>query len=342
VDASVLVPVLNEESHLPTVVPAMLGQRFDGGLEFLFIDGGSTDGTVTAVEELAARDPRVRLLHNPRGHTPAALNIGLAAARGTYVVRMDAHSLYPDDYIARGVARLRRGGVDHVSGPQLPVGYDEGSRRIAVALRSALGGGGAGYRRATEEREVDTGFLGVWERRRVLDLGGWDEGAVINQDAELAARLRAAGGRLVCVPEMSAEYLPRNSLRGLARQYFRYGRYRARTALRHPQSMRRGHLLPPGVATATLAAVAAPRPLRRAARAGLAAYAVALAVESARLAATDDDARPADALALPAVFATMHLAWGGGVLVGIAQFAGGDGDAPRNSETISRPARAAV
>lgn len=315
VDVSVLVPVLDEEEHLPDVARQMLGQRFDGTVEFLFIDGGSEDRTAAIVEDLAARDDRVRLLPNPHGHTPAALNIGLRAARGRFIVRMDAHTRYPDDYIAQGVARFEQGGVAHVSGPQRADWYDDGSRRAAIALRSRLGVGGAAFRTATGEVEVDSGFLGVWERERLLELGGWDERWVINQDGELAARLRAGGGRIVCIPQMTASYLPRNRLRRLGRQYFRYGRYRARTCLRHPSSTRRSHLVPPA-----LAATVAVAPWSRLARAGVAAYAVAVLAESVRLAASEPDAEPLDAIALPAVFAAMHLPWGAGFLTGLLRW----------------------
>src|SRR5687768_5469339 len=76
IDVSVLVPFLNEASHLPAVVPAMLAQRFDGEIEFLFIDGGSTDGSRDVVEAMARSDPRIRLLDNPDRWTPLALNHG--------------------------------------------------------------------------------------------------------------------------------------------------------------------------------------------------------------------------------------------------------------------------
>jgi glycosyltransferase involved in cell wall biosynthesis len=303
--ASVLVPVLDEERHLPEVARQMLGQQAGGELEFLFIDGGSSDGTVAAVEALARLDPRVRLLHNPARITPVALNLGLRAARGRYVVRMDAHTHYRDDYIARGVERLRRGDVAHVSGAQLPRGYDAGSELMVKALSSRLGVGGAAFRTATSETEVDSGFLGVWERELLLAHGGWDEGQVRNQDGELAARIRAAGGRIVCIPEMAAWYLPRNSLRTVARQYFGYGRYRARTSVKHPGSVRPAHVLPPGVAATLLVA-----PKLRLARLGLAAYAAAILAEALRL----RDPRVAG------VFAAMHLSWGYGFLVGLAQF----------------------
>ncbi len=78
-------------------------------------------------------------------------------------------------------------------------------------------------------------FGGVWRRERVLAAGGWDERWPINQDSEMAARFLARGERLICLPEMAGHYVPRDSLRGLARQYFRYGFYRARTFRRHPR-----------------------------------------------------------------------------------------------------------
>ena len=189
---------------------------------------------------------------------------------------------------------------------------------MALALETWLGVGGATFRKDVQsEVEVDTGFTGVMERRTLERLGGWDEGWPINQDAELAARVREDGGRIVCLPELAAGYVPRGSLRGLARQYGRYGRYRVKTAVRHPNSVRVTHLLPPGLALAALLALAAPtRPARRMARAGLAAYAAALLVTSGR----HLRARPLDALLLPAVFATMHLSFGFGVLGGIGRY----------------------
>ena len=84
------------------------------------------------------------MLDNPQQRTTFGLNIGLANARGDYVVRMDAHTDYPPQYVAKGVERLRRGdGVEWVTGPQIPHGIGPWSRRVAIALRSWLGAGGS-------------------------------------------------------------------------------------------------------------------------------------------------------------------------------------------------------
>jgi succinoglycan biosynthesis protein ExoA len=318
VEVSVLVPVRNEAAGIRHAVAAMQGQRFAGGFELLFMDGRSDDGTRAILEQFAAEDDRIRVLDNPRRGIPQALNLGLRHARGRFVARMDAHALYPPDYLATGVRRLERGDVDYVTGLQLPYGVDAGSARIALALDSPLGVGGAGFRRrATEETETDAGFTGVWRRETLERLGGWREDWVVNEDGELAARLLKAGGRIVCVPEMAARYVPRRNLRALARQYWRYGQYRAKTCGRHPESMRRSHLVPPLV-TLVVASSLLPRRGVAPLRIPVAGYALVLAAESARIARRAGAGD--DALRLPAVFATMHLAWGGGFLAGCARF----------------------
>jgi succinoglycan biosynthesis protein ExoA len=310
-------PVLNEAAHIERSVGAVLAQRFDRGVEVLVVDGGSQDGTREIIERLAANDARVQLLFNPARRIPNALNIGLRRARGQYVARMDAHAFYPPDYIALAVERFEAGGVDCVSGPQLPHGEGRWSRRVALALGTRVGMGGASFRNAKREIEVDTAFTGVWRRETLEQLGGWDERWPINEDAELAARIREAGGRYVCLPAMAARYVPRNSLPQLARQYYRYGMYRAKTARHHPLALRPSHALSPGLVLTLAAGLPASSPARRVARIGLLAYGGALAAGTAQAAG---DADVSDLAWLPLVFATMHLSWGAGFLMGCLRF----------------------
>ncbi len=323
VDVSVLVPVLNEEQHIRETVAAMQAQRFDGTIELLFADGRSEDRTREVLFELAREDPRIRVLDNPRRRTASALNVCLASARGEYVARMDAHTYYGDRYIAAGVERLGRGDTVWVSGPAVPLPTGRVSRAVTLALASWIGRGGS--RKWSEdvesagERELDTGvFGGVWRRDAVLEVGGWDERWPINQDSEMASRFIDRGARLICLPEMAGEYVPRNSLRSLGRQYFRYGYYRARTFKRHPRSMRRSHMIAPALTVGLVATVAAPRTVRRAARAGIGAYFAAVAATGAATAV--GTRRPGDGAMLVLVLPTMHLAWGLGTLVGFARF----------------------
>jgi succinoglycan biosynthesis protein ExoA len=314
VEVSVLVPVLDEAASIRDTVTQMQAQDFEGRFELIFLDGGSGDGTKGILEDLAHADSRIKVFDNPGKRPPNALNVGLSKARGRLIARMDAHTHYPPNYLSSGARRLAQGDVAHVSGPQLATGNDKWSRRLALALGSPLGSGGARFRRPNDEEfEVDSGFTGMWRRETLDRQGGWDEDWPVNEDHELASRIRADGGRFVCIPEMAAEYIPRNSLRRLAKQYWTYGRYRAKTSAAHPDSMRRSHVLAPGLALVVLGATLAPRPLRRLARLALGVYVLALGGFSV---AAGREAGPRDAAALPLVFATMHLAAGFGFLAG--------------------------
>ena len=157
VDVSVLVPVLNEEACIRETVAAMQAQRFDGTIEFLFMDGRSEDGTRSILEQLAAADPRIRVIDNPARSTPSALNAGLRHARGDYVARMDAHAFYPPD-LRRGRRRAPATGRRRVgqrpgdSRGQAAAGRGVCRWRWAPGSGSAARGSGAAARRSRSTR----------------------------------------------------------------------------------------------------------------------------------------------------------------------------------------------
>jgi glycosyltransferase involved in cell wall biosynthesis len=316
VDVSVLIPTYNERRFIADCARRMREQTFDGSVEFLFIDGRSDDGTREFLDDLARCDDRVRVFENPARRTPNALNIGLAAARGRFVARMDAHTFYPPNYLAAGVQRMRQGGVEWVSGPALPRGEGRFSKRVALGMESPIGIGGATFRRMRQsEFETDTGFTGILRRDRLQALGGWDEGWPVNQDGELAGRIRAAGGKIICLPEMAAGLVTRDSPRALARQYWRYGFYRVKTSRRHPATLRRSHLLPP-VLVAALTVAASGRGPAKVTRLGASLYPLVLLAGAARMLRRADRL---DVASLPLVWGIMHLAWGAGFVAGCAR-----------------------
>jgi succinoglycan biosynthesis protein ExoA len=318
---SVLIPVLDEAGVLERTVPTMLAQRLDGEIEFLFAEGRSSDGSREVLGRFAAEDRRVHVLDNPSGHTPDGLNVALAAARGEFVARMDAHCFYPPTYLADGIARLTRGDVAWVAGPAVPRGDGGFSGTVALALGSPLGRGPS--RRLARpgalgelECDLDTGvFAGVWRRSTLARYGGWDARWLRNQDSELAARFLTDGHRIVSLPGMAAEYVPRRTLAAFLRQYHDYGRYRALTLARHPLARRRSHALAPALVGALAAALTSPRLLRVPARAALTAYAAAVGVETGRALRR---APLKDVLGLPLAFAAMHIGWGVGMWRGFA------------------------
>lgn len=315
---SVVVPVLDEAAFFETAIGSVLSQSYDGPLEFVFVDNGSTDGTRELLAALAEGRDDVRVVDNPVRGIPVSLNAGLREATGEIFVRMDAHSEYADDYVRRGVEAVTSGRADWAAGPAIAEGRGEWSRWIARALGSKLGVGGADFRLAGEEVYTDAAFGGVVRRDDLLRLGGWEESWVVNEDGELAARAIRDGMRILLVPAMAARYIPRNSLQGLIRQYGRYGLWRAKTSVVHPESTRPSHVLPPGLVVTSLVAVTglAPRPVRRAARTATGAYIAAVAAESIRAA----DGDQAGAARLAAIFPAMHFSWGAANVAGFIRF----------------------
>ena len=78
---SVVMPILNEEQHLAEAVGRVLDQDYPGELEVVVALAPSKDRTQQIADELAASDPRVVIVPNPTGKTPAGLNVGIAKAR---------------------------------------------------------------------------------------------------------------------------------------------------------------------------------------------------------------------------------------------------------------------
>jgi succinoglycan biosynthesis protein ExoA len=198
---TVIMPARNEEQAIGAALESVLGQTHRN-LQVVVIDGGSTDGTRSIIEERQAQDPRIEILTNPLPNIPVSLNLGLAAARGRWLVRVDAHSTVPPTYVADLVARLREGTWAGVGGIKPGVGVTPAGRAIAAAMSSRFGVGNSKYHYATSELEVDHLPFGAYPVDLLREVGGWDESLVANEDYELDYRLRLRGGRLLLVPSV--------------------------------------------------------------------------------------------------------------------------------------------
>ncbi|HET7901314.1 MAG TPA: glycosyltransferase family 2 protein [Candidatus Nanopelagicales bacterium] len=314
---SVVVPVLNEERHLAAAVARLLEQRYDGPLEVVLALGPSTDRTDEIAESLAAADPRVLLVANPTGRTPAGLNAAIGAASYDVIVRVDGHALVPDDYVAVGVETLLRTGADNVGGIMAAEGETPFEHAVAVAMTSKLGVGSASFHVGGEEGPAPTVYLGVFRRSALERVGGYDESMVRAQDWEMNHRIIESGGLVWFTPGMRVTYRPRPTVKALAKQYFEYGRWRREVARTHPDTLSARYLAAPvavaGIATGTalgLVGIVGPSwlkvgwaaPLGYAALVGIGGLAIGRDVEWA--------AR----VRVPVVLATMHLSWGTGFL----------------------------
>ena len=313
-DVSVVMPVLNGAATVASAVLSVLAQDYTGSLELIIAEGGSGDGTVALLTTLAADHPRLRIVSNKRRTTPAGLNTAIAASRGDIIVRCDAHSWLPADYVSRAVATLVETESDVVGGIQVPDGETVLQRAIAAAARSRLGSGGARYRTGRYSGPTDTVYLGVF-RRSVLDrVGGFDERLLRNQDYELNYRIRKTGGVVWLDSELRVTYRPRRTLGGLWGQYYDYGTWKRRMLRLNPASTRVRQLAAPAFVLSLVASGGAVATGYVAAGSVIPAVYCVMTFAAAVVGAIRG--RDAAALLSPAALATMHVGWGVGFLVG--------------------------
>lgn len=318
---SVVMPVLNEERHLAASVAGVLAQPYDGDLEVLLCVGPSQDDTERIADELAQSDGRIRVVANPSGTTPDALNIGIAQAHGDVIVRVDAHGELADGYIARAVELLSETGAANVGGLMDAQGETPFEQAVAACYNSPIGLGGGGFHlKDTPAGPAETVFLGVFRKAALADVGGFDPTLLRAQDWELNHRLRQAGYLVWFSPELRVTYRPRSTFQALARQFFRTGQWRREVIRRDPSTTRIRYLVPPvavvGVGLGAAAGIVGLITRRRWLQAGFiapAAYSAFIVAAAVGLPGLSRQAR----LRVPGVLATMHGAWGVGFLCGL-------------------------
>ena len=311
---SIVIPMLNESGFIEPCLEGFAAQTFGtDGLEVIVVDGGSVDGSRSAVEQFARRHGWCSVVDNPSRRASSAFNIGVRHSSGDYIALFSAHGEPDPEYVARSVQALIDTGAAGVGGTYVHEGGDPVSRAVGLAMVSPFGMASP-HRWMDRRGEVDTISHPVYRAEVLRSVDPFDETLERNSDYELNWRLREAGHRLVFDPEISSIYRPRSSLPALWRQFWWYGRWKERVVRRHPASLRPRHVVPPlaVVAGAVLPLIAIKvRAARWASGAALAGY---LAVLSAATLRAQPREKDASLWAFLACFPVMHTSWGAGFL----------------------------
>jgi succinoglycan biosynthesis protein ExoA len=314
---SVVIPCFNEEGYIEEAVRAVLAQDYPADrFEILIADGMSTDGTRAVLARLAADEPRLHVIDNPDRIQSAGLNAAIRQSKGDIIARVDVHADYAPDFLRRCVEVLAETGAENVGGAARPRAKTWFQKALCAALESPLGVGGSKYRDPENEGFVDTVFLGAFRRRVFETVGLYDPGAVTNEDAEMNQRIHEHGGKIYLSKKIVVHYYPRSSLGSLAKQYFKYGKGRARTLYKHKGLLTIRPAIP-FLMVAGGAALLATSPWHSLAPLAFGAYALGTAAEAVRV------GRRAGALAAPivwAIFPTLHLSHGVGFAVGLVSY----------------------
>jgi len=255
----IVIPCLNEAKHIEAVIENLGEALAELDARIVVADGGSTDGTRDIVTRIAGENPKVILLDNPKRIQSAAVNLAVATYGNDcdYLVRIDAHGDYPRDYCQLLVDEALATGADSVVVGMHTVGFGVFQKATALAQNSKLGNGGSRHRIGAASHWTDHGHHALMKVSIFRQMGGYDESFQHNEDAELDYRLNKAGYRIWMTDKTSMVYYPRASVKPLFRQYFGYGRGRARNFLKHRASPSLRQMIPLAVAPITIGALLA-------------------------------------------------------------------------------------
>jgi succinoglycan biosynthesis protein ExoA len=327
IQVSVIVACRNERKYIRNFLDSLCRQALGGTkIEVLIADGMSDDSTRQVLELYRRIVLPLRVIDNPARIGSAGLNAAIREARGEIIIRMDAHTEYAPDYIRRCLEVLNETGADNVGGPALTRADGYLGHAIALAYHTRFACGGAKFHDAGYEGFVDTVTYGCWRKSTLERIGLFDESLARNQDDELNLRLVSSGGKIWQSPKITSWYRPRAGLTALFNQYFQYGFWKVSVIRKHgkPASWRHvvpgaclliGFLLLLGATGASLTGSASWKSGFISAWALLAGLYTATSASTAFLLAKRKGWRFLPAL--PIVFATYHLSYGLGFVLGL-------------------------
>ena len=307
-DVVAVIPTLDEAAHIEACVRSLMaGDARLVAIDLIVADGGSTDGTQAVVERLRGAFPNLRLIDNPKRLQSAAVNLAArTAGEGrSILVRCDAHAVYPAGYVMQVADALVQRGVASLVVPMDAAGTSCFQKANAWIVDTPLGSGGSAHRGGRTSGFVDHGHHAGFDRRAFLGIDGYDETFTHNEDAEYDTRLRKAGGKIFLDAGIRLTYMPRDTVGGLARQYFNYGKGRARTLMKHGERPRLRQMIPPATLVAcVLGLLIAPFSLWGLVLPG--GYLAALSLASLAVAVKR---RSLCGLLAGVASATMHMSW---------------------------------
>lgn len=322
---SILLPVRNEANYIESCLKAVLAQDYPANrMEILVADGMSTDGTRMIVDQLAEKHPKVslRILDNPGKIVATGLNLALRQSRGEIIIRVDGHTMIAPDYVRQCVDALQRTQADNVGGRMNAIGDTPFGEAVALGTSTPFGIGGGRFHYLDKEEWVDTVYMGAWPRRVFEQIGLFDEELVRDQDDEFNYRLRAHGGKILLCPLICSKYMVRSAPPALWRQYYQYGLWKVRVLQKHLLQMSLRQFVPPVFVLVLLVNLF----MSFITAWGLGALAfIVFSYLLANLIASILVSKQHGwryLSSLPLIFATLHISYGFGFLVGLGRFAG--------------------
>lgn len=243
---SVVIPIYNEEKFIRGLVKSIEEQDYDKNkFEVIFIDGNSTDKTVEILnKELNDKNINYKIIYNPEKITPKSVNMGIKEAKNEIIIRLDAHSEYPQNYISKCVYYINNIDADNVGCTVKTISDSMIGKIIANVVSSKFGVGNSSFRTNSDSGYVDTVPFGTFKKELFDKIGYFNEELPRSEDNEFNNRIIKSGGKVYLFNDIQVIYHPRETIYQLMRMGFDNGKWATYTGYIIPGSMKLRHFIP--------------------------------------------------------------------------------------------------
>lgn len=318
---SFIVVAYNAGSKLEKLLQDIEKQDYNhDSIEIILIDSNSDDNTKEVMSKFKKSNKsfsKISVLDNPRKILPCGWNIALAESTGDIILRVDAHSTLPIDFISKNVKRIEMG-EKIVGGHRISIIDEDNAwqKTLLIAEKSIFGSGIASYRRQETEEYVSTLAHAAYSRETFKTVGGYDERLARTEDNEMHYRMKQAGYKFLLDPTIKSYHHARNNLSKMMKQKYLNGYWIGLTIGVSPKCFSIYHFVPlMFILTLIVSGIGAfifnPIPLMLL----LAIYFSFNIVNT--IFSTINEKKHLSYLILPIIFFLLHISYGWGTLYGL-------------------------
>lgn len=218
-------------------------------IEVILVDSASTDNTKKIMQQFKKKFEekynRILVLDNPKKTLPCGWNVALKEAKGEAIVRVDAHTIFQEDFIEKNAKEIEKG-ENIVGGQCISITKNDTNweKVLLSAEESIFGCGIADFRRKKERKYVSTLAFAMY-RKKVFDtVGLYNEKLARTEDNEMHYRMKKAGYRFLLSPDIVTYRYARSTLRDMIKQKYSNGKWIGITLKYCPKCFSIYHFVP--------------------------------------------------------------------------------------------------
>ncbi|WP_316607252.1 glycosyltransferase family 2 protein [uncultured Ruminococcus sp.] len=240
----------NEERALNGLLRDFRDQNYPHNkIEIIMVDSNSTDRTHELMDEFKETDNgfyAVKVYTCYGSNQAAAWNVAIEHATGDIIIRVDAHAQIPRQFVSRNVFNIKEG--ENVVGggrPNICANPNPWTKTLQAAEESLFGSSVADYRRPAAQKEYhDSLFHAAYRREVFAKVGGFNEDLGRTEDNEMHYRIRQAGYKICCCPEIISFQHTRSTLKHMISQKYGNGYWIGLTVGVCPKCLSYFHFIP--------------------------------------------------------------------------------------------------